>query len=101
MADKVIYNRSGGAGQTAATPQTAFSGLEERLNNLREASNRNATRLQEIVDRMCGPQPEKDGIVKPREVPNGGIASLNGRIDDLYNIDAGIASLLDRLSTVI
>ena len=36
-----------------------------------------------------------------REVANGGVASLNGRIDDLYAVDSTIASLIDRLSSVI
>lgn len=85
--------------QTA--PQTAFVALEQRLCDLREASNRNAERLREIVDKLYGPAPEAGNASGPREVANGGVASLNGRIDDLYAVDGTIASLIDRLSSVI
>jgi len=95
------YSRTQAANPRVQTaPQTAFVALEQRLCDLREASNRNAERLREIVDKLYGPAPEA-GNASKREIANGGVASLNGRIDDLYAVDGTIASLIDRLSSVI
>jgi len=95
------YSRTQAANPRVQTaPQTAFVALEQRLCDLREASNRNAERLREVVDKLYGP-PAEAGNASKREIANGGVASLNGRIDDLYAVDGTIASLIDRLSSVI
>lgn len=95
------YTARGANLKAPPAPQTAFEALEQRLCDLREASNRNVARLREIVDKLYGPAPEAGNKSSPREVANGRVASLNGRIDDLYAVDSTIASLIDRLLSVI
>ncbi len=107
-----IYNEKSylGVGQCNASaayaadrvpvPGSRMTQIEERFASLIQNLAHEGEKLQGIVDRVVGSEPQKESAATPRPVPNGKLALLEAAMDEAMNRLARISILSDRLNSV-
>src|ERR1700689_740758 len=86
------YGGSSASAGASPVSACALDTISSRLSDLGDALNKHIVRLRGVSDRAHGMEapPANAAADKPREVPNGYVAGINAKIDELsFLVDMG------------
>ena len=81
--------------------RTALQEIAMKLCDLQGTCTLVSQRLQTIVDRAFGPTPEKNPQGGPTPVPNGVLAEIAGRFEEIQRTLNEQTRLLDRINSIV
>lgn len=79
----------------------ALENMRVRVVSMNEHASMIQDRLQRVLDRAFGGQPEKDSPQNPRPVPNGSISAVNEQHEILSTRLDSITNLLNRVDSIV